>query len=120
MPESLGGPKRAPELRADLLAVVRQAEALADFAPTLRLIDREGGILTPELAFVGHDHVKIDLDWFEDHAGHDIVVMDGYGKCTDECWKTIACPNCKKEDRCRLPTDHAGDCSKDRDNRRTG
>jgi hypothetical protein len=49
---------------------------------------------------------RIELAWFGEHVGHDLVPINGYGHFADECNKNFG-----HYQRCRRTVDHEGDCA---------
>lgn len=50
-------------------------------------------------------------DFMRAHAGHELAVMDEYGRWNEHCYKRAACPTCKRGQPCRRLRDHDGPCS---------
>lgn len=45
------------------------------------------------------------------HAGHELAVLDEYGRWDEHCPRCAMCPTCKHEKPCRRRRDHEGPCS---------
>ncbi len=69
-------------------------------------------IVVQACRYMGDDSgPAFDVEWFLEHAGHDLSVRDEYGAFDDECSKWMRCSECGDSHHCRLVKEHEGACS---------
>lgn len=82
--------------------LIAHAPAIAALAP---LLEATGGDLS-----LGTSYGQVDASWFAAHAGHELRVIDEYGKLDGGCVRRVRCPSCPSEHWCRHPHGHSGAC----------
>ena len=88
--------------REDLMrTLINHRHAIAAIAPLIHETDN-----VEFKTFYGY----IDVDWFDKHKEHELVVRDEYGRDIDQCSKDTRCPHCNHRDWCKLPINHDGKC----------
>jgi len=50
------------------------------------------------------------LEFFHEHASHDLVARNEYGRTDGTCGKTWKCHACNEPHRCNRPEGHTGEC----------
>lgn len=62
---------------------------------------------------LSHGDVKLHglAEFMRAHAGHELAVLDEYGRWDEHCPRCAMCPTCKHEKPCRRRRDHEGECS---------
>ena len=89
--------------RIDLMhALIRNRDAIAALVP----LRSEVGEITLQ-TYYGH----IDVYWFAKHAGHELAVIDEYGKIDGSCGEFFLCPSSDHRHSCRLDKGHPPPCS---------
>lgn len=91
---------------------IDECRSLVAHAAELATIYAVSQALPPSLGIIlTHDFQSgSNLKFFEDHAGHHLVVRDEYGRNDGQCPKTYKCPACECPHPCTRPVDHEGDC----------
>lgn len=82
---------------------IRHRDAIAALAP---LLSETHGDLT-----LGTHFGQVDASWFQAHAGHELRVIDEYGRIDGQCERRVPCEHCKTEHWCQRPFGHDGLCS---------
>lgn len=84
-------------------AFIRHAVAIAALTPLST--DTHGDL------FLGTAYGRVDPSWFQHHLGHELRVIDEYGKLDGDCGQRAACPHCRIHHPCGLPHGHLGHCT---------
>lgn len=82
-------------------AIIAHRAAIAGLGPLL--------IATLGNLQLGNDRQRIDPQWFLDHQGHALVVIDEYGRVNDRCGEHYTCDRCETSHFCNLPKGHPSD-----------
>jgi|SRR5262245_9707713 len=82
---------------------VTHRDAIAAIAPLLAATNGDLELKT----YYGH----VDASWFVAHAGHELRVIDEYGKIDGNCPRRVNCAHCKTERWCTLSFGHEGACA---------
>lgn len=84
-------------------AWVRHAPAIAGLLPLMR---------EPyaDLSLKAYESY-VDVSWFAEHAGHELGVIDEYGRMLNQCSHYVVCTGCESQHHCLRKHEHEGACS---------
>lgn len=93
-------------------AIVAHAKVIGALVPFMKEADLAGYFV--DLTF--GDGTRINAEWLAQHADHHLVPVDEYGVLDGACGVRVVCPECNRDDVCRLPKGHSGDhsCKKEK------
>lgn len=58
---------------------------------------------------LGDSSMRVDVDWFVQHAGHELVVIDECDRVDDRCGEFYQCDRCaRSHQHCNLSKGHGG------------
>ncbi len=82
---------------------VQHAGAIAGLLPLMRAHWSDVSLTTY--------NQTIDVSWFAEHAGHELGVIDEYGRLLDQCEHRVKCAGCDHQHNCLRKRAHEGACS---------
>lgn len=85
-------------------ALIRHARELAAVQPATR--DGEC-----DVSLMAYGTSYLDVNWFAEHAEHELRPIDEYGAFDGECGRPTTCAICQHRHKCVLPYGHSGACS---------
>ena len=80
-------------------SLIRYASAIGHLAPLLD--EAPVDVQTP--------YGRLHPEWFAEHAEHELVVVDEYGRLENQCRANVICSHCTNIHPCLLDRDHDGD-----------
>ena len=60
----------------------------------------------------------LNLRWWTEHGKHNLVMVDEYGRCDDECAQQFRCSECQTHKFCKRTRGHDGQHADKRDDAR--